>query len=832
MRTILKKTISKKSNASQKAYTTASDDILRHLAFDNSLHANIISTVRNGKIVMINLAACKLLGYSKKEILTKTRATIFNINESSFKKMLKQRTAEGRSTALVTVIRKNGKLLSTEITSAVFMDEHGIQMAITTITDLSQGILRQKAIDIIKEKAVADDILLVQSKQDKIDVKKEKTVADNILLVQARQDKIDVKKDKVVADNILLVQAKQDRIDVKKDKTIADDILLVQLKQEKIDIKKDKIVADNILLVQAKQDKIDVKKEKIVADDILLVQSKQDKIDMKKDKIVADDILLVQSKQEKIDVKKDKQVADNILLVKETQDKIDVKKDKTVADNIILAQAKSDAILAENDRWIKYIGRSSYDVMCDWDIATGEIYVSESAEEVFGYKTKNKKVTFADFVACLLPREKDAVEKKLLQAIATGSKSWDDVFMLRRHDGSLASTICRASIVRDAKGKALRLIGAIQDVSRLQQLEQQLAEQTIEKKSYSEIFEVAARLSYEGIWDWNLLTNEFFLGEGFDELFGYAIKNLTGSMDDWSKHLHPEDKEGVEKGLQDVLISTASHWEHAYRFIRADGTIANVFGRASIIRNEDGKAVRMIGAIHDMSKQKVLEERLEQEIRLKETQIAEAAEDAKYTERSDIGKELHDNVNQLLGASRMYLEMAKRGGEKTEIYLNRSSEYTLNAIEEIRKLTKGLTTDIIKNLGLRDAIENAVLDMMEMNSIKIFCVLQDFIEDSVHHKFKLNVFRIVQEHLNNILKHADATKVTLTLDQNKSSITLIIADNGIGFDTAKKSKGIGIDNIKSRAIAFKGKADFLSQPGHGCVLTVTFPLPDLLPNES
>ena len=71
----------------------------------------------------------------------------------------------------------------------------------------------------------------------------------------------------------------------------------------------------------------------------------------------------------------------------------------------------------------------------------------------------------------------------------------------------------------------------------------------------------------------------------------------------------------------------------------------------------------MIGSMQDISKQKVLEERLEQEIKLKEKQIAEATEEAKETERSDIGKELHDNVNQLLGASRLYLDMAKQGGE-------------------------------------------------------------------------------------------------------------------------------------------------------------------------
>lgn len=247
-----------------------------------------------------------------------------------------------------------------------------------------------------------------------------------------------------------------------------------------------------------------------------------------------------------------------------------------------------------------------------------------------------------------------------------------------------------------------------------------------------------------------------------------------------------------------------------------------------ILRNSNGKAYRVIGSMHEISKQKALEESLKQEIKLKETQIAEAAEDAKDTERSDIGKELHDNVNQLLGASRLYIEMAKHGGKDSEMYLNRASEYILTAIEEIRKLSKGLTTNVIKNLGLCAAIENMRLDTMEVNAVKIVFKVINFIENSVNDEFKLNIYRIIQEQLNNILKHSKATKVVIKLLQNKKSFKLIISDNGIGFDTGKERNGIGIANIKSRATSYNGAADFISQPGSGCVLTATFSASDKL----
>ena len=222
--------------------------------------------------------------------------------------------------------------------------------------------------------------------------------------------------------------------------------------------------------------------------------------------------------------------------------------------------------------------------------------------------------------------------------------------------------------------------------------------------------------------------------------------------------------------------------------------------------------------------------RLEEEMKTKELQIANATADAKDRARSDIGKELHDNVNQLLGASNLYMDLAKKGGKDSDLFLSRSSEYTLTAIEAIRKLTKQLTTDIIMDLGLIKAIENISRDTMEVNPVKITLRLKSFEEKTVNEKLQLALFRILQEQLNNILKHAHASTVVITLSQNDQLITLSLADNGVGFDTRKKSKGIGIENIKSRAIAFGGAVEVISQPGKGCKLTARFPVKPTLIN--
>ncbi len=308
-------------------------------------------------------------------------------------------------------------------------------------------------------------------------------------------------------------------------------------------------------------------------------------------------------KQKEIDIKKEKIVEENIILAKSKQKKAAERKDKTVANNIIVAREKSDARLAENNEWIKYIAKTSYDVMWDWDIVTGEIYVGDSIEEVFGYKVKNNTVYFNHFSRCLIGHEKAMVEKKILNTLVSDHKSWNDSYKFKRSDGSVAATTCRASIVRDEQGKAIRLIGAIQDVSRLQELELKLRDQISIQKDNGDIFLEASRLSFDGIWHWNLLTDEFFLGDSFEELFGYATKNNTGNMDaDWANYFHPDDQEAIKKDLYKSIASSDTYWENTYRFIRADGSVSRVYNRASIIRNNEGKACRIIGVMHDITR--------------------------------------------------------------------------------------------------------------------------------------------------------------------------------------------------------------------------------------
>jgi PAS domain S-box-containing protein len=119
-------------------------DYIFQQAFEHSLQANIISIVGSGRIIRANRAACRLLGYSKKDLLTRHREDIFRIKEDSYKRMLLERKVEGSAKADLSIIRKDGRLWPCEITTVIFKDIGGVKNSITSIVDRRERLSVQK----------------------------------------------------------------------------------------------------------------------------------------------------------------------------------------------------------------------------------------------------------------------------------------------------------------------------------------------------------------------------------------------------------------------------------------------------------------------------------------------------------------------------------------------------------------------------------------------------------------------------------------------------------------------------------------------------------------
>ena len=237
------------------------------------------------------------------------------------------------------------------------------------------------------------------------------------------------------------------------------------------------------------------------------------------------------------------------------------------------------------------------------------------------------------------------------------------------------------------------------------------------------------------------------------------------------------------------------------------------------------KGKQAILAIHNNITERVrLEEKLEEEKLLKQKEINEAMIQVQEKERYEISTELHDNVNQQLTVAMMYIASAQQKLPDEANLLKQSSGFILNAIEEIRKLSQTLVTPLIKHFGLSKAIEGLLDDIAAVNTLQVDLTADQFFEDDIKYEFKLSIFRIVQEQMNNIIKHAKATEVNIELKRDEKKISLQIQDNGIGFDINQQRKGIGIYNIISRSELYNGIVNIQTGAGEGCKLSIGFPL--------
>jgi len=342
----------------------------------------------------------------------------------------------------------------------------------------------------------------------------------------------------------------------------------------------------------------------------------------------------------------------------------------------------------------------------------------------------------------------------------------------------------------------------------------------------NQLYQFVAEVTSDCLWEWDLRSEElFWIDGGHHRLFGYPIENAVIPQLFWESLLHPDDKSAVLNRLHKIIAERVDTvYDAEYRFKKINGEYAYVHDRAHIIYDTEKSVVRMVGATQDITCRKLAENKLVEERLTRHKEITAAILSAQEKERTDMGKELHDNVNQILGATKLYMELAKTDDENREFLLDKSIGFLMTVIEEIRRLSKNLATPGLHLMGLFESIRILLEDIAAVHALKIKFYRKGLEDEDINESLQLNIFRIIQEQLNNILKHAKASRAAITLSKQPDSIGLSIIDNGQGCDLTKSSGGLGIINIKGRVELYHGSIKIVSSPGRGYSLEVLLPL--------
>ncbi|MER3497979.1 MAG: hypothetical protein C4308_04775 [Chitinophagaceae bacterium] len=342
-----------------------------------------------------------------------------------------------------------------------------------------------------------------------------------------------------------------------------------------------------------------------------------------------------------------------------------------------------------------------------------------------------------------------------------------------------------------------------------------------EIKLSNERYNIVTNATHDLIWDWNLETNQVYRDpKGLKKVYGFSSNEPIKRLNDWLKQIHPDDHEKVQKTIFDILNAKDENtFDIEYRFKKENGEYAWIYDRGYMLRNEDGKAYRMIGAAQDITERK----KLEQEVQNYQKAINQATISIQEKERAEIGKELHDNVNQVLTTTKLYLDLAQANTELKDEMIEKSLKNIIIAIDEIRQLSRSLMSPSLGDLGLIDSIEDLVEDINATKKVLVNFVAAKIAENTLTQNQKLTLFRITQECLSNIIRHSEATNATVELYLTDKKIVLKISDNGKGFNHSLIKKGAGLNNIRNRVYLENGTLSINTQPGKGCNLVVELP---------
>lgn len=314
----------------------------------------------------------------------------------------------------------------------------------------------------------------------------------------------------------------------------------------------------------------------------------------------------------------------------------------------------------------------------------------------------------------------------------------------------------------------------------------------------------------------------------FNDAFNRAIELTTGNPlikgGDILSTQFTEDqlnryKIFYARALSGEIFTVVDHFENPIEFwseisfypIRKEDTVIGTacYSRDITQRKKTEKALLEM-------EQQILSQKIQEQ-----KKISRAIIKAQEKEKNHIGQELHDNISQILVSTKLFLFATGHNNEAMKELIKYPLELIDNSIQEIRSLSSRQVTPL-KNINLKELVQTQLNRLTENTEIKTTFVCH-MVKRNIDDDLKLNIYRIIQEQTNNIMKYAKPKHVNISIESDQKNLRIVTVDDGKGFDVKSKRKGIGISNMFNRIESFNGEMTIESSPGKGCKTHITIP---------
>lgn len=446
------------------------------------------------------------------------------------------------------------------------------------------------------------------------------------------------------------------------------------------------------------------------------------------------------------------------------------------------------------------------------DVQNQKARWSDELYELYGLdKNKVEGDPLQLYLSLVHPEDMPAVKKKLQNP---GSAPDMTLERLVKPNGTVAYIKQYKINIHNEEGQLVKTFGISQDISDYVAYEEQI------RKS-EERFKALVQNSSDMIGILDAAGTILYVSESCQTIIGYEPEELIGK--NLFILLHGDDLDELTAEFKKVAENKNSGEPTLHRLKRKDGSWVWL----------ESKGMNMFGDSHigglvinarDVTERVLLEDQLAKEQQRHQREITSAVIQAQETERSQLGRELHDNVNQVLTTIKLYNEMiGDTLGTQTTL-VHKSGQLLQNCIDEIRSISKRLSAPTLGEISIEDSIKELIGSINLTNKVEIIYTGRHMDKLHIPQELHLAIYRIIQEQLNNILKYAAASLVHIILEKKGLYLTLRITDNGKGFETTAKRNGIGITNMQTRAENLGGTFVLKSSPGQGCQLVAQFPL--------
>jgi PAS domain S-box-containing protein len=485
----------------------------------------------------------------------------------------------------------------------------------------------------------------------------------------------------------------------------------------------------------------------------------------------------------------------------------------------ITERRRTEEALRESEQRLLQLAEHVCDVLWIADRkAERVLYVSPAYEEIWGRSCDSIYRDARSFQDAIHPEDRQRYVEAFEEHLRN-PKPAEQQYRVLRPDGSIRWIRDCSFPVRDAAGDVYRFVGIAEDITKRTQEEEKL------RRSEAYLAE-SERLGHIGAWAMKLPTIEItFWSPEHYRIYGFDPAKGLPSWEAVRARVHPEDRAILGTIMRSVREKKG--FEVDYRIVIPDGPVRHIHALGRPMPNAAGEPVEYLGMSMDVTERKAAEEALQSSVDQLRS-LAARIESVREEERTRLAREIHDELGQaLVGIEANVSSLRHLANPRSREHARRCRDI-LNlagsAIQSVRRIATELRPGILDDCGLVDAVEFEAQQFAKRTRLK--CVLDlPHTDLAIERDAATALFRIFQEALSNIARHAEATECGVRLAEADGGLCMEVRDNGRGFPEAQESRptSLGLLGMRERAALLAGRVTVKSSPGEGATVTVWIP---------